>query len=587
MLTETGVAAGTVAYMSPEQARGEELDGSTDLFSLGVVLYEMSCGRRPFAGATTAALFDAILHREPEPLSSLRPDLPKDLQQVCEQWLRKDRHQRTHSELAPPLPEKKRVASPWLMRLAAGVVVLGIAGAAYVRWNAVPPIHSIAVRPFTGQGPDSEFAAGLSEAFSEDLRRIQDLRVIPHADSGQDADAALSGHFEDGSPMKLHAELNLRDGSRLWERDYSFDRAGLYQTERLVAEDVRAAIGLTAVRVARPGHEPKSNEAYDLYLRARAHTSSISEAELDKAIVLLERAATLDPQFEQVQGFLAYAYGSKAFSYKPNDAELEEKGLAAVQRAFAIDPDAPEAHYGQAEMLWRPSRGFPHREALTSLRRSLAQQPDNDEAWHLHALILSHVGHVEKSLGDLKEALRVNPANTMARARRGAFLIYQQRFQESLDQLNQVPREIFPNWPYQRTWALLSMGRLEEAREEIDRTMAMKRPDQGGIMLSARAMLRALTRDRRGAEADIVEAVRVGEGFGHFHHTAYSIGAVYSVLGDVQKAQQWIERASNTGFPSFSFFEADPFLATARKSEAFRTFLQKLRAEWENIPGEQ
>ena len=99
-------------------------------------------------------------------------------------------------------------------------------------------------------------------------------------------------------------------------------------------------------------------------------------------------------------------------------------------------------------------------------------------------------------------------------------------------------------------------------------------------------MLRVKKQDRAGAEADIAEAIDRGQGFGHFHHTAYSIGAIYVQLGDFDRAQQWIERAANDGFPCYSMFETDPFLARLRETPHFRTFLANLRAEWESLPDE-
>ena len=108
----------------------------------------------------------------------------------------------------------------------------------------------------------------------------------------------------------------------------------------------------------------------------------------------------------------------------------------------------------------------------------------------------------------------------------------------------------------------------------------------GNVLHAARAMLRSKRGDRKGAEADVAEAVRVGKDFLHFHHTAYSIGAVFATLGDLDKAQTWIETAANDGFPNYAYFETDMHLARLRATPRFRAFLSKLRLEWEHIPGE-
>ena len=138
------------------------------------------------------------------------------------------------------------------------------------------------------------------------------------------------------------------------------------------------------------------------------------------------------PTFVPTQAYLALAYGNKSSTYRPNDPQWEEKGFAAVQKALMLDADAPEARYAQAIMLWRPSHGFPSREALSELRRALAVRPNFDEAWHQHGFILMHVGHLDASLRDIEKAIQINPAHTMARFRVGPIKIYQQKFEDAI-----------------------------------------------------------------------------------------------------------------------------------------------------------
>jgi len=236
-------------------------------------------------------------------------------------------------------------------------------------------------------------------------------------------------------------------------------------------------------------------------------------------------------------------------------------------------------------MLWRPSHRFPHAEALAELRKALT--PDFDEAWHWHAVVLVHVGHLDEAVREIQTAVRINPGNTIARYRFGPIYTYQQKFDEAIAALDRVPREVNPPlWTYVRAWALISLERLEEADRVLDSALQDNPRDQGGAMHAARAMLRAKRHDRAGAEADIAEAVRVGSNFMHFHHTAYSIGAAYAALGEFDKAEEWIENAANNGFPNYSFFESDVHLERLRATPRFRTFLAQLRQQWEQIPGE-
>jgi hypothetical protein len=120
----------------------------------------------------------------------------------------------------------------------------------------------------------------------------------------------------------------------------------------------------------------------------------------------------------------------------------------------------------------------------------------------------------------------------------------------------------------------------------VDAALAKNAADPGGLLHGAKAMLRAKAGDREGAEREIASAIRIGKNFGHFHHTAYSIACAYSTLGDLDKAEQWIENAAADGFPNYALFEADPDLERLRTTPRFREFLVRLRHEWENIPGE-
>ena len=139
-----------------------------------------------------------------------------------------------------------------------------------------------------------------------------------------------------------------------------------------------------------------------------------------------------------------------------------------------------------------------------------------------------------------------------------------------------MPQDVYPSqWTYHMGWSLVALGRLREAAQEIEAMLAKNRADQGGVIHATRALLRAKTGDRRGAEADIAAAIDVGRGFGHFHHTALTIGEVYAQLGDLGAgAARWVEKAANDGFPNYSFFEVDPHLAPLRATERFRRYLR-------------
>ena len=635
MLTVAGAAIGTIAYMSPEQARGLPIDARTDIFSLGVMLYEMATGVRPFAGATEPLIFDAILNREPVPIKTLRPELPAALEAVIADTLIKDRDRRlrsadvlrerlraigdtragepderaTAAALSRPTARRRRV-----LAAAAAVALTGTLAAGLTFWRSgreTPPVsnvRSLAVLPFDADAASDArealqgLAASLADrlAHESELTVIAGARTVPFAASREPvetiarslgADAALETRAaQSGDRLQIAAAVVTATGQRIWSASYDRPRAELFAVELALADDLARALhlpsssrGATAASPARTV-DPR---AYDLYLRSRYHTGRWNEAELASGIAMLEQATAIDPAFGPAQALLAMFYGVMGFNYRPDDPQLRSKGYAAIEKSLALDPQSAEAHYARGILIWQPSEAWPHRAALDEFRQALTRQPNLDDAWHHRGVVLMHIGHLERAEEFYQRALALNPVNTQARFRFAPLRNYQQRYEDAIAVLRRVPQDVYPSqWTYHMGWSLVALGRLREAAQEIEAMLAKNRADQGGVIHATRALLRAKTGDRRGAEADIAAAIDVGRGFGHFHHTALTIGEVYAQLGDLERAQQWVENAANDGFPNYSFFEVDPHLAPLRATERFRRYLAQLRAEWEHIGAE-
>lgn len=631
-LVPVGAAAGTPYAMAPEQVRGEATDARTDIWALGVLLHEMVSGKRPFDATTTPELFSSILRDAP---ASMPDKVPVELRAVVERCLEKasERRYPHASEVRAALEAIQTSAvatwSTWRHRLArqrwfvaaaslvataAVLVALNIAGAR--DWLVGNPAETVpvtlAVLPLenlTGDPEQEYLSDGLTDQMITVFSRLHSprLSVIARTSSmlykrsakpldqiGRElnANTALKGSVtRSGDRVRIFAELVLTSNAHpLWSETYERSVRDLFTLEHDISDSVSRALGTQLAEPEKTGlaaTHTVNPEAYNLYLRGLSHTFRDNEQDIDQATALLEQSVALDPTFVPAQAYLAMMYGSKSSSFRPEDPQWEEKGFAAAQKALALDADAPEAHYAQSMMLWRPSHGFPSREALLDLRKALAAKPNFDEAWHMHATILMHVGHLDAAAREIQRALDINPGNTEARIRFAPIYVYQQKFEEAIAALNRVPRAAsVSQWTYYMPWALISLGRLDEAGRLVDGEIEDNPVDQGGLVHAARAMLRARRGDRKGAEADVAEAIRIGRSFFHFHHTAYSIGAVYATLGEFDKAQEWIEKAANDGFPNYAYFEKDVHLARLRATPRFRAFLSKLRLEWEHIPGE-
>ena len=471
------------------------------------------------------------------------------------------------------------------------------------------PVRSLAVLPFDAGGSDEAGTVmqGLAASLSDELARHPELEVIAgartaaYAGSRNDAapiaqelgaDAVLRTTVtESGDRIQLEATLMRADGRRIWSESYQRQRSELFALERALATDVAKALGVGSSTAARAAVDPPTTtnpKAYDLYLRGRYYTGRWNLRDLDAAIALLEQAVAIDPTFGAAQAHLGMLYSTKAFNFRPNEPLLREKAYSAVTKALALDPQSGEAHHARGILIWQPSEGFPHRGALAEFRQALASRPNLDESWHHRGVVLMHIGHLDRAKDFYERAVALNPANTQARFRLAPVLNYQLKFEEAITVLRRIPRDVYPSqWSYHMAWSLVSLGRTREAAQEIEVALAASPTDQGGVIHATRALLRSKTGDRRGAEADIAAALEAGKGFGHFHHTALTLGEVYAVLGELDRAQDWVEKAANDGFPCYAFFEVDPHLEPLRATERFRRFIAQLRAEWQHIDGEE
>jgi len=601
---------GTPAYMSPEQWEGEPADARSDLFSFGLILFEMAAGRRPFPGASAGKIL-ATGQAASVPVREARQFLGP-LADVIGGLLRRDPDARTATaaEVASELSaiaSGNRKGRPFrtLLLVAAAVIAVVILAGLYKRFGDAGPAagaRSLAIFAFqnrTGDESKDALAGGLTASIQTDLAAIGSLRLVtaPKSEPGKapleiarnlGVEAIVEGTLDRAAAgVAFTAKItNTATGGTSWSRQFQGSTNEFSSLQRQASEAIAGAIRVSGNN---PAVEPRpvNGEAYELYLRGKFHSGRDNEPELDRAIAFFEQSAALDPNHSATYAELARALGNKAFYYQPNDPQWEEKTFAALQRALALDPNSADSHFARGFLLWRPSHSFPNREALGELQAATTARPNFDEAWHQQGMILFHIGHMKAARAAIDRALSINPNNTQARFRYGPILIYEQRFEEAIDALNRVPRTVNPHqWVYQMAWSMLTVGRRQEAEDLLLEEMKTRPADQGGVMHAARGMLRAMEGNRRAAEADIADAIRLGKNFGHFHHTAYSIGAIYSVLGDYDKAQRWIEMAANDGFPNYRMFENDPHLKGARTSPKFRAYLAKLRAEWQNVNGD-
>lgn len=350
----------------------------------------------------------------------------------------------------------------------------------------------------------------------------------------------------------------------------------------VVALPVFAALIAGAIVSYQNWNLRQPSSVQDLYLQGRFYGARENRADNDRAIRLLEQAVALDPDHAPAHAELARAYGTRYFQFEPRQKQWQEKAYFALEKAFALAPDLAEAHEVRGFLLWMPANRFPHEQAIAAYRRALALNPNLDEPHQQLGKIYLHVGLLDEALAEFRKSLELNPGNTMARYRIGIVLIHQGRYEEALRHLRTTPPDINPVIVGRDTaWLLISLGRREEAGELIAEMLAKHPADEGGQLASFKALLSALAGNADQAELEIRDALEKGEGFGHFHHSAYIIACAYAALNKPEEAVRFLQMAADDGYPCYPLFARDANLDAIRQNPRFRSFLSAQKQEWE------
>ena len=504
-LTTPGTAMGTVAYMSPEQARGQLTDARSDLFSLGTVLYQMATGLLPFPGDTSAVVFDAILNRDSVPVRQVMPSLPEELARAVAKLLEKDRNLRCQSatELKTDLLRLRRDLDSGGRRAAES----GDARTAAPK----APDRSIAVLYFenlSGVKEDEYFRDGITEDIITELSKIKGLNIfsrptvlayrdkpVTPAQIGQQLGAGyvLAGSLRRaGSRLRINAQLiDTRTDFPLWSERYDRELQDVFEVQDEIARKIAEAlrVTLTPQEQAELAARPTDNlQAYDLYLRGKSYVRRLTRQDLEFARQMFENATALDAKFALAYAAIANACALIYYNYGRDEVWID-RARAASEKAASLQPELPEADIARAWVLYA---GQHYEETIRLARQAIARKPDCG-GYYLLGRALFSAGRYQE-LADIAD-IAIQAAggdynvyspiqNALGALGKSDALrnIRQRRTQTLEAQLRDVPEDVRARIMLAIDYA--ASDRIEDATREVNLAIVL-RPDEASVLYNA------------------------------------------------------------------------------------------------------
>jgi eukaryotic-like serine/threonine-protein kinase len=578
------LVAGTLAYMAPEKLAGGSGDTRSDLFSLGVLLYEMLAGKRPFPGPSAMALVTQLMNDVPADLPKEGGIISAELSRIAFKLLQKkpaSRYQSAH-EVQVELNNVSR-------RLELGVTVPA----------AVANKLAVAVLPFKllTPNPDDEYLmVALADPVINRLSASGDLLVRPMSAvmryTKQTTDLMLAareldvGVLVDGSIQKFGQRLrvtvqawNVSDGSCRLSTKYDAEVSEIFELQDRIADGLAREFNPTAPPQMGGSSPTKSPAAYELFLRAVERMRHNNRWDMRVAIEMFENATVIDPHFADAWAGLAEACVLMGGNFEPGPKWIA-RAEKAVRKALSLDRNNAEAYVARGRLIWTPAKNFQHRAALRALGQALQRRPTHDQALSWKGLVLMHIGLQSQAKECLTSALAVCPDNTFTLTMLGTTALYLGQYDEawdwhsralSIDRTSLWANLLSPAAP-------LYAGQLEKAADAI-RSAAQVLP-KDPLLSSYEALLCAKRGERRKAEQFIQKATHGSRSLLHTHHMMHTVAAAYGVLGKPQPALAWLRKASANGLPIYPVYRDDPHFECMRSQPQFLRFMADLKKEW-------
>jgi serine/threonine-protein kinase len=606
-VTTPGMILGTVSYMSPEQARGLEVDARSDIFSLGVVVYEMIAGRLPFSGATISDVIAAILTSEPKPLNESVKNVPSELEWSISKALCKDRDERYQTikglfsdlkRLRQRLDFETELKRSNYSNLISGeqqtTLILSKDSFARPMRKTRKAIDSLAVLPLANDDASTEyFSDGITECIINSLSTLPKLRVVPRSTvfryKGKETDlqeigrelgvrAILAGRVvQIGDSIIVKTELvDIANEAQIWGEQYRRTTTDIFTLLEDIAGDIseNLKLKLTGEQKKQMAKRYTENaEAYQFYLKGRYFvTTKRTEEWIKKGIEYFQKAIDLDPNFALAYTGIADAYGFLASStggWSPHKAYPLAK--AAALKALEIDDTLGEAHcsLGFSHLLydWNLS------EAASQFKRSIELNPNYPNAHDGYGFYLKAVGRHAEAIEKGKQVQKLDPLSPFAHISLGYAYYFARDYEKAIEECNKaLELDKYSTFAYRNLGiAYLQQGKLDSAIAALSKAATFS---SGGLAFESYL---GFAYARAGKHAESVEVLMSLEEFAAQQYvSAYSFAMVYLGLGDLDKTFEWLEKAFEERSGFLPFLKVEPMVDSIRTNSRFQDLLWRI-----------
>ena len=623
-LTSSGMAVGTVAYMSPEQVRGEELDGRTDLFSLGLVIYEMATGQQAFSGNTSGVVFEAILNRAPTPPVRLNPAIPPQLEMIISKALEKDRRLRyqTASDLRADLQRLKRdtdssrilpissshsprltIRRNWIHFVWGGVLAvllllfaLNVGGFRdrLLGRTGASRIDSIAVLPFENVSKDSKteyLSDGITESLINSLSQLPNLSVVSRntvfrfKDRSMDPEkvghdlgvrAILTGRLiQSGDELLISVNLeDVQDKRQIWGAQYNRKLSNLVSVQEEIAGDIygrlrpRLSGEENRLRSKRPTEDA---EAYQLYLQGLFYWNKWTEADFKKAADFFTQAVQRDSRYALSYAGLADTYSLLGDAGYLAPSEAWPKAKAAAMQALEIDDTLPEAHTSLGLVKEHYDWDWPGAER--EFKRAIELNPASATAHLWYGDFLSNSGHLEEGMREIKRAQELDPMSLIINTMMGWQYYLSRQYDQAVDQLRKVLDIDQKFAPARRILegVYSQMGKHKEAVAEREKFVSLS----GSPELAASIEEDFAKSGYNGVLKGWLDGMMVISKHGYV--SSYDIAEIYARMGEKEKTLTSLEKAYEEHDSGLVSLAVDPLFDSVRAEPRFRDLLRRLK----------